>query len=344
MRTRVRGSDCRAMPERGEPRGALAPRLPVSQLSGNVLTRFERARPFLANQFRASVEGGALSPEVVVDVEPVPVRTPRVGGTPAVFQLHEPFLQYLWAISFSLLVLDQEGHRRAQVGVPPHSESEVRVQLLHVAERVFGWALEARYSAPEWLRGWPRPDRPVTRDETDYVSRANGLYVNAAAYILLHEYAHVTLHHLDVVDGVDAEVHTEIEADADAFAREALLDSGTEAGDDLSRRAGVIVAHCAMLFLAVEGDADRERAGRFRLKQASHPDLDDRLLHALKSLDPEEVGREDLLWTMAGCALQVFLVRSGRTPGDMEVGTAREWVDRLLEEVDALKRGEAPGA
>lgn len=328
------------MHESNESREAPRAQLPVSRLSGNVLDRFETARPFLLRQFRADVEAADLAPGIEVDVSSGPVQTPSVEGVPAVIRLHEPFLQYLWAIAFALVVLDQEGHRRRQVGVPPHPSPDVRRRLLLTAEDVFTWALAARTSELRWPRGCPRPGEAIPGDEIDYVGKANGLFMNAAVYVLLHEYAHVTLRHLNQVSGLDPESQIVLEVDADVFARGTLLDPDVDAGDDLSRRGGIVVAHCAMLMLAVERDADRERTGSSRLKQTQHPDLDDRLRQALEALDPEEVGLHDVLWTMAGCALHLFLVESGRSPNDSEVKTAKGWVEQLLDDVEALKRGD----
>ncbi|WP_179299818.1 phage exclusion protein Lit family protein [Rubrivirga marina] len=269
------------------------------------------------------------------------METPRVryeDGVPARIELHEPFLQYLWAIAFAMVVLDQEVHRRAQRGVPEHPNPAVRNRLVRAAEAAFGWAFDARETTPAWRQEWPRPGRPVPGDGIDYVAKANGLYVAAAVYVLLHEYAHVTLDHLWEAGDRSLEEAKAVEAEADVFAREALLD-GDDGREARTRRAGVVVAHCALLFLAVESKNDRERHGGSRLSQSRHPDLDDRLLHALGFLDPEAVGPEDHLWTMAGCALTLFLSLSERPPEIVESETAQAWVGQLVREVDELKEG-----
>ena len=111
-----------------------------------------------------------------------------------------------------------------------HAPSWLKVREL------FAWAVSLRDRYTSWPANLPRPEEPRVVYGIDYAAKANGVFVNAAAYLLFHEYAHLVNGHGDIVAAIrskpvdqvsedDLVTLRQIETEADVDAREALLDS-----------------------------------------------------------------------------------------------------------------------
>jgi hypothetical protein len=96
----------------------------------------------------------------------------------------------------------------------------------------------------------------------------------------------------------------------------------------LSRGLGIVIAHAASLLLVPKPST---------LRQVLHPDVDSRLVNAIYTLAPEEVGPRDMLWSVACLACDLFLKAHGLTISQEPAETSEELLRRYMAELDLVK-------
>lgn len=312
---------------------------PVRLLVPNVLERFQHAREHTLARHERSLRAGKVSPAIRWDTSREALKSPCIDPSTGQVVVSEAFMAYLWAVAYTLLVIDQEGYRRPLGEGRYAGEIDFAKPILAEARDLFFWAMGLRREFSDWAAHLPAPGRARVVEGIDYTGVTNGLFIDAAAYLLFHEYAHLVHDHWNIVGPIrarrkedvteeDREVLKQLEAEADVDAREALLVSENPDGVQLSRGLAIVIAHAAML-LAVARPSG--------LRQSEHPDVDARLVNAIYALTPGEVGQRDVFWTVASLACDLFLRANGlgMQPGPAETG--EELLRRYLAEFDRIK-------
>ncbi|HEX6036788.1 phage exclusion protein Lit family protein [Longimicrobium sp.] len=316
---------------------------PVRLLSDNVLERFQNAQAHTLARHLRNLAAGKLIPAIGWDDRRMPPKGPCADPESRQIVLQEVFLAYLWAVTYALLVIDQEAHRRSIVEGRFEGELDFTKPALAESWELFVWAMGLQREYSDWPEQLPAPDRPRVIEGIDYTGRANGIFMDAAAYLLFHEYAHLVDDHWSVMGPIrakpDAEVSEEeceilkqIETEADVEAREALLASDDPDSLQLSRGVGIVIAHAASLLIVPRPS---------KLRQIQHPDVDSRLVNAIYALTPEEVGPRDMLWTVASLACSLFLRAHGLTISQEPAETAEDLLRRYMAEMDLIKSSRA---
>ena len=312
---------------------------PVRILSNNVLERFQNAQAHTLARHQRNLAAGKLIPAIGWDGRRMPPKGPHGGPESRQIVLQEVFLAYLWAVTYALLVIEQEGHRRPIIEGRYAGGLDFTRPALTEAWELFLWATSLQEGFSEWPAELPAPDRLRVIAGTDYTGRANGIFMDAAAYLLFHEYAHLVNDHWNVMGPIRAkpenevsederEVLKQIENEADVEAREAMLASDDPDRLQLSRGLGIVIAHAASLLLVPKPST---------LRQVLHPDVDSRLVNAIYALTPDEVGPRDMLWTVASLACDLFLKAHGLSISQEPAETAEELLRRYMAELDLIK-------
>jgi Peptidase U49 len=312
---------------------------PVRLLSENVLERFQNARAHTLARHQRNLAAGKLIPAIGWDDRRMPPKGPHANPETRQIVVQEVFMAYLWAVTYALLVIDQEAHRRPIIEGRFEGGLDFTRPGLKEAWELFLWAMGLRREFSDWPTHLPAPDRPCVIAGIDYTGRANGIFMDAAAYLLFHEQAHLVNDHWNVMGPIlakpedqiseeDCEILKQIENEADVEAREALLASDDAEHLQLSRGLGIVIAHAASLLLVPRPS---------RLRQVQHPDVDSRLVNAIYSLAPDEVGPRDMLWTVACLACALFLKAHGLTVDQQPAETVEELLRRYMAELDLVK-------
>jgi hypothetical protein len=312
---------------------------PVRLLIDNVRERFQNAQSHTLSRHEDNLRAGKIAAGIGWDDRRMPLRTPRSDPRTRQIVVQEAFMAYLWAISYAMLVIEQEGYRRPMIEGRSTGEIDFTQPALAEARKLFRWALSLREEFSDWPEDLPAPDRLREINGIDYTGRANGIFTDVAVYLLFHEYAHLVHDHwnifgpirgkhiLDVTDE-EREVLKLLETEADVDAREALLASDAPDNIRLSRGFAIVLAQAAALLVVRKLST---------LNQLEHPDPDTRMVNAIYSLDPEEVGPRDLFWTTACLTCDLFLRMHGLGIQPEEAETGEELLRRYLTEIDQVK-------
>jgi hypothetical protein len=150
--------------------------------------------------------------------------------------------------------------------------------------------------------------------------------LNAFNFVICHELSHVSLGHNDnPFSGIQEskEVTLQLEIDADKGAIEIILKGIATEKTVRDRITGLIVGLCSLLFFTSD------------LNGNDHPDPDDRLTVALKSLNLPE---DDYNWGIAAMGFQLWADEKGLSLTiPTEVETYKEWFSHINEEIKRIK-------
>ncbi|HEU0076031.1 MAG TPA: phage exclusion protein Lit family protein, partial [Longimicrobiaceae bacterium] len=305
------------------------------------LVRFQHAREHTLARHERSILAGKVSRAIRWDTSREALKSPSADPSTGQVVVSEVFMAYLWAVAYALLVIDQEGYRRPLITGRYAGEIDFTEPVLAEARDLFFWAMGLRRAFSDWPAHLPAPGRARVVEGIDYTGVTNGLFTDAAAYLLFHEYAHLVHDHWNVVGPIRAkrghgaritdeerETLKQLETEADVDAREALLVSEDPDGVHLSRGLAIVIAHAAALLAVVRPSG---------LQQGEHPDVDSRLVNAIYALTPDEVGQRDVFWTVASLACDLFLQANGLGMQAGPAETGEELLRRYLAEFDRVK-------
>ena len=162
--------------------------------------------------------------------------------------------------------------------------------------------------------GWPdlpRPDRDAVPEEKDFVEKTSTLFVDAVAFVILHELAHLNQGHAvyaGPIDPNDSELlasRVDLEREADQLGLDFLHTVGPLEGAPLTTMLPALMVMGSARFLA---------GMPARLAQRTHPDVDVRLLNVLQRVSREDRGRVDYARLLCRFFFDLFLQRHGIAP------------------------------
>ena len=251
---------------------------PIRVLKHNLIERLEiRSKEFIELLQKDLL----LSENIKYTSYPLPLvngQTPYVDRDGMIY-IHETYLSYLWMITFSMVVMYDEGIAIPDQiirGTPTHKKQNL--ELLGLAEELFDYAKSLVTAYSKWdINYFPNPEfYDANTEEGFYIKASTDLYVEAMNFILFHEIAHAELKHIEQRnsnnlegDGVKA---LEIEADSRAI----VLLLKNHRNLKISHLA-ITVGLASMLFMS------RDLSGG-----NSHPDIDVRIENAVNIIKPAE--------------------------------------------------------
>ncbi|WP_299707494.1 phage exclusion protein Lit family protein [uncultured Pontibacter sp.] len=303
---------------------------PVRVLSLNVTEWFENTYPqFKEDILEKAIKEKGLYEEIRLIEREEKIGDPAFVGSYKVISIEESFLSYLWSLSYSLVVLFDENIHKPQT-IENYTLDSKAQHLINEALKLFDYGFSLMYNFNYWDKNLPNPEE-FDPAANEYIEKANGVYLNAVNYVLLHELAHVDLGHIDN-DILNSEKgiktpESEIKQDeyhADKYAFERIMQGSDYLTNKHTVSVGIIAGICSFIFFSAEmGGGD-------------HPDPDERLKIALESLDLEE---EDNLWGMACLAFKLWSIKHKIDLGwPVKVDTYRDLFYLTLTRIEALKQ------
>jgi hypothetical protein len=281
---------------------------PVRFLQPFLLGAFENAGPGFLELLEEQVRYTGANPKVKYDMNPNPVIGPEIKGLEGSIFMQETYLSYLWGVTYAALVIYDEMLIRPRI-TPAYARSAEQQTLINDAVALLGYALSLYDEYTHWpLDLLPNPER-YDDQEAHYVEKADAVFVQATAFILVHEYAHRYLGHLEddelrAVTGIaqSSEERQEDEYAADRFAVEMMLAGAAHADKETSYTmlCGVVVGLGAILLPHPTLDGGVE-----------HPDPHLRLQAGLSLLGQTS---SDNLWGMGAMMLSLWTLASGKPP------------------------------
>lgn len=175
--------------------------------------------------------------------------------------VHETFLSYLWCIGYALSQTHENVIRNPRFdgkSGPEILQADESIRgTLNTILKVFTFGTSLINEFRDWDKdNLPNPER-FSKEHEETIGKVNGVFVAATSFVMCHEVAHSYLEHLEKrmehykqQGKVDSALLKKQEREADLKAVEWLL-SGSTGDDDLyTKKIGIIVGTCSLLFLS----------------------------------------------------------------------------------------------
>lgn len=208
-------------------------------------------------------------------------------------QLFENYNQYLWSISYFLLVVYDNCLQGPMMKGNYKGEFNFEQQENKIAKGVFiaGLNLTVQYVHDCFYR-LPNCEIP-TQEFTDTIGHTNGVFVSSLSFIIAHEFAHHYYQHDP--NEHDSTVLISREFDADNLAIHHIKETFARQ-EGYNYKVGIITALCSFLFLYRDKSA--------LIGDDAHPDWDERMKNAIEQLDLPD---EDNIWGLAGFSMVMWM-------------------------------------
>jgi hypothetical protein len=259
--------------------------LPVRVLQHNLIWHFENMNEEFLELSKRVITQLKLDRGISYNFEERPARSPHVLFN-KIF-IEEPFLAYVWCVSYSLTVLYGEVIVKLSLNDYHKNHDEVIDRDLAIgAYSLWEYAVSLLGNYSDWNKKLPNPEQFDPNLE-ELISKVNGLYLVAMKFILAHELAHLELEH-NKKEPDDSKIEEAafsklLEKEADERAMNLVL-AGSNDESRTSIKMGILLGLCSLVFTNMS------------IKGISHPDTDDRIAAIIDVFNP---GDTDPMWGVA---------------------------------------------
>ena len=313
---------------------------PILALQHNITYAFENPNGSAVEQLRRAVEEGKVSHELGLDFRPGVPQAPRAvrpNDGPPSLELHIAHLELLWAFIYGWMVVYERGVQRPMLDGNFDGRIYFDTSLKERAARLLDWAASLKNGHTDWPEGLPSPMHHQDEEERDISLKANGIFQQAVAFCLFHEFAHAQQGHLDFMTAeanaeVDPQSILEMEREADDFAYRVMV-SLDDDEDALVVKAWPILAAVLSSFYLIHGPQE--------VYQEQHPHLHQRVAHMLAKLNIPLGMHHDYYHYLCSTVLKLSMegplvrIRCG-VDGDEQPEVFETAVDALNAELDLL--------
>ena len=292
---------------------------PVRVLPGNFMDWFLNITPDFKEEFESEITYNSLNELIAYKVTETPVTIAAEITHDHQIVLYENYNELLWCVCYGLLTIYDKSYVEPSIA-GSYKGDLIETTVVSRAMSVLGAGISlVNYFHKDVFFDLPNPE--TTENDSEFVTKANGIYCGAMTFTLLHEFSHQIYGHVDYYSPPDESKKDELSADDYAIYK-IQQNFGNEKGATL--KAGVVLGIVALAFL------DKTLTGG-----ETHPDLDDRLQIAMEMLDLDE---NNHLWGIAALGLTFWTKRYGyKVNMPMTVETTKELFYLTCAEVRRLK-------
>jgi len=301
--------------------------LPVKVLKYNFLHWFERVEPDFMNELKAEVDYCGLQKHIRYNFEESKISEFAEITKNKEIILYESYNQFLWCLSYSVLVLFDEAIQKPVFARKYDGKLNIRNTYVKKAVEVFnvGMSLFSNYKKDIFYK-LPNPEHFHENDRF-YIERANGIFAAAMTNSMLHEFGHQFYKHTEYKpENSEQARKEEIDADEYAFDKISLRYKDKEGRTFML---GTLVSFCSMIFI------DNTLKGDY-----SHPDPDIRIKNIIEKMDLHE---NDNLWAFVAL---IFKLWSNYYKINIDlppiVETYKEMFYLTLENIERIKTHNVP--
>lgn len=281
--------------------------MPIRVLQNNVIHHFENVRDDALEKHKRWVNSGKLQPGIKWLIGRERAISPYANCASKEIVIQEVFLAYIWAMTYSLVVIYEEAIQTKMMAGQWNGNVELNTPLLQNAERLFNWALTLTDKYSDWNKNLPNPETHGTVEEKYYAEKVNGIFLDAIVFILFHECCHLVNDHCELINKAgkkavnqltqsEKQNYKALENEADVFAIESLIASTDNNQGKLVKGLSIVLANISLLFIVKNPK---------HLKSTTHPDIDTRLHNFLEYLG-QDLPSFDYLWYLACFACRIF--------------------------------------
>lgn len=302
---------------------------PINSLCGQISHAFENPNGSALPRLKEVVSAGLLDPGIDL-VQDGAMRMPCVSrasaSEPATIALHVHYLQTLWAFIYAFFVIYEEGVQRPLMNKAFDGSIDYRPPLLLRAGQLLAWIATDDSAWPDNL---PSPTYSEAGVEKEFADKANTIFIYAVAFLLHHEFAHVALGHLGVVNAMQNDADKkQLEQEADEFAFSALI---LQSDDEAHRRSkGWSVLAPVLLSLYLTRDCTF-------LFSTTHPFVHHRVDAMLKRLNFKQRDSQDYFTYLCTIIAKYAADKLVGEKGQRTFETAEGALRTNLDELDTLQ-------
>ncbi len=314
---------------------------PVAGLWGNVIQVFENIDGISLNAHLDAVASGKVSGSISYYVGSEKVKTPFVDLETREINIQETYLEHLWAYIYSVFVMYEAGVQIQLDSSEFDGSLMLDTPLLHRAKLLFDWSISLTYKHSKWDEGLPNPRNIEFEEEKVYIEKTNEIFKYSVAYLLFHEFSHLTQGHDSFFLGVnvrdlnelDVAELVQIENEADQFAFDKLISSQSDEDEAWVKGLSILFVVTSALLLSLAAGSP---------KQKIHPDLDQRVLNVINSLNLNTEESSFYLWYLCCFSTRLYLLERSIYVPSGSYDTAQDAFHSLLEIVNQEDRSRHP--
>jgi hypothetical protein len=302
--------------------------LPVKALEHNIIFEFEKLATQNGHDLREAVDKKLISGEIEYQIDTNLPRGPYFDHVSRTICVQDSYLAFLWAYVYSQFVIYEVGVQLPLTQGRNTGVIEFDTELLRRAKQLECWALSFAETYTAWDESvLPNPRSPTEggSEEKAYIEKANAVFLKAVVFLLFHEYAHAIFDH--VPNETDSYL-LEQEKEADNFALDQVVFTCTTEKDKQIAGLSLVLLCTSSLFLVKEARS---------IWQRRHPDLHERIRHAISELNLQSEESKYYLYNLACIRLKAFLDRHGHPMGQLVDETAEDLFFRYLHIIDGIE-------
>lgn len=286
---------------------------PVRVLQHNLIHTIENHTSNRIEELRTIIKEGKIKPGIKYGISNGKFKSIQIDPEEKVIKVEEQFLAFLWSFIYSTFVIYEEGIQTPSIknGGTFTGHIDNSKPITKRAFQLFDWSIALPVNFNFWPMKLANPEAYHTAEEQFYCEKVNGIYQRTVAYLCNHEIAHLVNNHWEVLKNIkltpeknrtqaQKDLYKEIEGDADAYARQILVDLANNDNTKLIDGVSIIYAHLASFFL-LNHPKD--------LMDNLHPDLDIRLSNTLDYLNFDEPQNKDYVYLLGYMILHYFFTK-----------------------------------
>lgn len=309
---------------------------PIRVLWGNVVHAFENADESVLNLHEEAFKIGKIANTIAYDNGHEKVITPYADLCSREINIQETYLCHLWSFIYSVFVLYEEGIQKPLINNTFDGALRFDSPLLKRARTLFDWSISLTNEYSVWDEELPNPRTHNDEKEKYYSEKVNGIFQDAVAYLLFHEFAHLTQGHESFFLGTkikelsdsDLAERIQMENEADEYAFRILVKQYDDEKRKWIKGISILFVICSALLITPKASS---------IKQKTHPDLDNRLLNMLIKLDLKTEESQFYCWYLCGFAVRLYFIKHNIEIESVEYETAQEAFFSYLEKLEDIK-------
>ena len=309
---------------------------PITVLWGNIVHAFENADESALELHTEATKCGKLANSIAYDNGKDKVRTPFADLKSKEINLQETYLSHLWSFIYSVFVMYEEGIQKPLINNCFDGALRFETTILQRAKLLFDWSISLTSEYSEWNEKLPNPRTHSSEREQFYAEKVNAIFQDSVAYLMFHEFAHLTQGHDSFFLGVnlgelseeDLAERIQMENEADQYAFSMLVKDTDDEKKRWVKGLSILFVMCSALLVTTHANS---------IKQTTHPDLDNRLLNILLKLNLNTDEAQFYCWYLCSFAIRFYLMKHDIELAAGEYETAQEAFFSYLEELDNVK-------
>ncbi|MGW8168611.1 MAG: phage exclusion protein Lit family protein [Sulfurovaceae bacterium] len=306
---------------------------PIQSLWGNIIKTFETCGINTLQGHIEAVNLKQISKAIDYDTSQDKVRPPSSNTMTKRIYLQEIYLSHLWSMIYSLFVIYEEGIMKPISKQKWYGKIHYDSKILQRAMELFNWSCSLANKYSEWNEEFPNPRHYKNEEEEFYGLKVNGIFQDAVAYLMFHEFAHLTSGHskyyIDAKNNNDTRI--DIEKDADSSALSKLIQDHYSDKEKTFKILPILFVYISSFII---------EPTEHQSISINHQNLDNRLLTLLQKVNIKDEREKFYVLYLASIGLRFYLEKLKLIKEEdmnQEFYTAEDLLSFYLSKIDIFR-------